>query len=256
VGGNYRVLVTQAATSGRMSRELLGHGIEVVEIPTIRIMPPDDWTEVDDALQRWSEYDWIVFTSVNAVQAVRERLAIYPIDTSGTRISAVGEATNQALSESGLTAHVVSRSGGASALAESMMRERNLSGSNVLFPRSDIARTELTTKLQSAGALVKDIVVYRNIPAEIDSTRIRTMLQTGEVSAITFTSPSTAQYLARGLGVASLRDAIPEHVYIASIGPTTSAALQELGCKPDIEAIEQTASALADQIAATLREND
>jgi uroporphyrinogen-III synthase len=256
VGGNYRVLVTQAATSGRMSRELLGHGIEVVEVPTIRIVPPDDWIKVDDAIQRWSEYDWIVFTSVNTVQAVHERLAIYNVNTSGTRISAVGEATNQALSDSGLTAHVVSKSGGATALAEAMMRESSLSGARVLFPRSDIARTELTTNLQSAGALVEDIVVYRNIPAEIDSTRIRTMLKSGEISAITFTSPSTAQYLARGLGVTLLRDAIPEYVYVASIGPTTSAALQELGCKPDIEAIEQTASALADQIAATLRENN
>ena len=238
-----RVLVTRTRNqAGMLSRRLAELGAVPVEIPTIDIRPPDDYSALDSALARISEFDWIVLASANAVRSVHDRLRSTGLDSRalhGTKVAVIGPATARALDDLGivpdLTPAVATSNGLADALGDKLA-----TGSSVLLPRADIATQELPELLRGVGATVTEATAYRTVIPEGSRDRAIKAIRDG-VDAATFTSSSTVRNLLRVL------DGGPEHlsgIKVACIGPTTASTAGRLGLKVDIVANTPTIGGL------------
>jgi uroporphyrinogen-III synthase len=251
------VVVTRRGTSADPLALFLEDGAaEVVWLPTTAVLPPLDEAALDAALGRIREMDWLAFTSRHAVEAVCARPAwvARPPGADGPRVAAVGGRTAEALAAKGMMADVVAGTPGAAGLVAAMVDAEggSLAGRRVLWPRSDIARRELAAGLAEAGATLVEAVAYRTVaapPAEVES--FRESLRTGRVDAVCFLSPSAAEGLAAALGGEDLAE-LPGRCLVASLGPTTSAALSQLGAPPDVEAAQASARSLAEALLARL----
>jgi uroporphyrinogen-III synthase len=169
------------------------------------------------------------------------------------RLAAVGRATAARLAEFGHVADCVPDDSGAASLASALIeRTGTLSGTRVLWPRADIARRTLALALARAGAVVVAPVAYRTQPVPASSlASLVAEIRSGHLDASVFCSPSSAEHLARTLGLDGLGPLV-ENLLVASIGPTTTAALAALGAPPQVEASAPSASALATALAARL----
>jgi uroporphyrinogen III methyltransferase/synthase len=232
------IAVTRAADQARSLAEMLNnHGAHVVETPAIRMEPPEDWTEVDRAIEDLPGYRWVVFTSVNGVHAFCERLMARGHDArhfGRCRIAAIGSATADALSRCGLRADFVPGKYTSAALAEGL---KDTAGQKVLLARADIGTPALNSALEEKGARVTDVAVYRTLPAEFDAGELETLLSKGKLQGITFTSASTVRSILAKAGPSLLKAG---NCALFSIGPETSAALGEAGLAPAREAVEHT----------------
>ena len=246
-----RVLVTRAPEqAAELSERLAALGALPVEIPTIRTAALEDGSELDTALANLSQFDWIAFTSANAVRFVFDRLnaagadarALYPV-----KIAAIGGATASALAARGLSADFIPDRAGSEGVADGMAR-RGVSGARVLLPRSDLADDRLPDRLRRAGARVREVVAYRTEMPESSRPALAAALDAG-VDAAVFASASAAANL-----VALLDGDIRrlDGVSIACIGRAAAAAASELGLNVDIVAQAPTAQALAHDLAARL----
>jgi uroporphyrinogen-III synthase len=243
------------ASDGPLARALKDVGLDSMHCPTIAIAPPDDPRPFVGALGTLARFDWIAFTSAHAVDATCRRpewqrafgLGILP------RIAAVGDASARRLASYGLTTDAVPETPGAGALAEAIGRAAGtLKGARVLWPRGDLAQPALGQALARAGALVTAPIAYRTLPVQPESLApFIHALSTKRLAAIAFCSPSSARHLARGLALRDL-SSLAGRLLVGSIGPTTSAALHELGLDADVQAAEASASGLAVVIAARL----
>ena len=242
-----RVLVTRTrAQSGALSARLAELGAYPLEIPTIEVCPLEDFDELDLCLRSSSEFDWIVFTSSNAVQAVCDRLLEIGLDTRafyGTRVAVVGQATFSALLDRGVRADLAPDRATSRDLAAALV-ERGVSGSRILLPRSDIATTELPDKLRSGGASVREVDAYTTVIPAGSSQAAKDAIRKG-VDAVTFASSSSVTNLLRLLGgdVSPLAGAT-----VACIGPVTAATAGRCGLKVDIVARSATIDSLADSL--------
>jgi uroporphyrinogen III methyltransferase/synthase len=232
-----RILVSRpAAQAATVVSRLLELGAQPVLAPTIDIQSPETWTDVDRMLKRLQHFDWIVFTSVNGVSSLLNRLW----DTGGdlrrfgnAKVAAIGEGTADALSAFHLRADLVPDSFRAEALAEAL--RPHVAGKRVLWARASRGRDILPVELRAAGADLEEIIVYRNLDvAALDPGVIRE-IESGEVDWICLSSPSIARALHRLLPPAA-RQQIGKAARIASISPVTSAAARELGLPVDAEA--------------------
>jgi uroporphyrinogen III methyltransferase / synthase len=243
-----RVLVTRAREqAGEMATQLGALGATVIEAPAIRFVDPPDWMALDRALDRLNSYDWIVFTSQNAVPRFLARLRQRAVNESGlaaSRHAAIGEATAEAMRAYGLRVDVVADEYRAESVAEALAREP-LHGKRVLIPRAWVAREVLPERLRAAGADVDVAPVYKTVPDDEGGAIARAALAQG-VDVVTFTSASTVHGFFTAIGDAreKLRD-----VQIASIGPITSEALRKEGFAPAIEASPYTVPALVEALA-------
>ena len=248
-----RVLVTRTRSQASALSELLSdRGAQAIEAPTIEVRPPDDYGALDDALRRLASYDWVVFTSANAVQAVFGRLGDLGLDARafGTaEVAAIGSATAASLRGHGLSTDLRPDAFVSEALLEGL-RSRGVDGKRVLLPRADIAPGTLAQGLSALGAVVEEVTAYRTLPAEGCGERIREALSEG-IDIATFTSSSTVRNLVRALG----GDPKPlSGAIVACIGPVTVATARELGLKVDIVAGEHTVDGLVDALEAYFRE--
>jgi uroporphyrinogen-III synthase len=161
----------------------------------------------------------------------------------------VGPATAARLTARRLPVDLVPASASAADLARALAGAQDLAGARILWPRSDIARPELAATLRASGAVVIDPPAYRTIPMRPRAlaTFVRE-LEAGRIDAVAFLSPSSASGLASGLPGGTL-DTLRGRTAVASIGPTTSAALVALGASPDVQAQERTSESLAAMIA-------
>lgn len=236
-----RILVTRAREqASELARRLAELGAVPLEFPTIRIAPLDDYTQLDAALAQ--KYDWVIFTSVNGVRFVWERLTALGRDArvfAETRLAAIGSATAEELARHGLRADFVPREYVAEALAEQI---GDVKSKRVLLPRADIARETLAHELRARGAHVDDIPAYRTITTDASDPRaqdLRAQLERGEIDAITFTSSSTVR------GFVNCQLPIDNcQLKIACIGPVTARTARELGLRVDIVAEEYTIAGL------------
>jgi len=246
-------MVTEASASGRVASALRRRGAEVWSLPTVEIVPPDDWDDVDAALADWARYDWAIFTSGNAVKAVTGRLKALglPDAQPPPRIAVVGSATARLVESLGWRASVRPAERSAEGLVATIMEREPLDGKWVLFPKGNIAREVVPESLRRAGATVRETVVYRTVPAKTDAEAVRRRLRSGGAAAITFTSPSAAEFFVDALG-RRIWVELPDSLVVASIGPTTSGKLRSLGRPPDVEATEPSAEALAEAVASAL----
>jgi uroporphyrinogen III methyltransferase/synthase len=239
-----RVLVTRTREQASLlSARLRALGAEAIELPAIRIAPPEDWQGLDQAIAGLADYDWIVFTSVNGVAYFWQRLLAAGQDARalhGIRLAAIGPATAAALEDHGLRADHVPDEYVAEAVAAGL---GSVSGQRVLLPRADIARPALANLLREAGADVTEVSAYRTLQPETDPAELQATL--ARVTIATFTSSSTARNLVAMAGDASLdlSQALAQAT-IACIGPITAATANELGLPVDIVADEYTIDGL------------
>ena len=250
-----RVLVTRTRTQAGALSELLSlRGAVPIELPTIEVRPPPDYTDLDGALRRLDSYDWAVFTSVNAVRSVFDRLSTLALDTRAfrnTRVGAIGAATAVSLQERGIAADFVPDSFVSESAVESL-DGKGFDNSRVLLPTADIARQTLADGLVSFGATVDTVVAYRTVEPEGSVERATRVLEEG-IDIASFTSSSTVRNLVKLLdGDINLLD----DVAIGCIGPITASTARELGLKVDIVARVHTIEGLLDALEEYFTEED
>jgi uroporphyrinogen III methyltransferase / synthase len=247
-----RIVVTRASEHAReLTRALEQMGAEVLLLPTVSFVPADDWTALDNALQEMVQFDWVLFTSQNAVRFFCQRCHERGVSrenfaSSKLRIGAVGTVTAEAITHEGIRVDRVAKGQTGESLAHELRTE--LGGRRVLLPRSDRADDRLPKALREAGAIVTEVVAYRTLsPMEFDP-EIIGRVRRAEVDAIIFASPSAFHNLRDSLGTAELAK-LSARLQFVAIGPTTARAMREAGVRVGIETEESTSAGLAKAIA-------
>ncbi len=247
------IIVTRSRTQAASMVSLLERaGAEVLALPTIRIESPGDPAPLLSAIEKIAGYDWILFTSTNAVEAFMrlfsgerpgERL------NSFTRIAAVGKATADSLAEFSVSIDFRPEKFTGEALAENLMTGEALRGRRILLPRSDIAPKTVIELLRSRGAVTDEVVAYHTLPEEKHRTEYNRLFEEESIDMITFTSSSTAENLIPLLSVKSL-SFFREKLLSASIGPVTTKTLLKFGVTPAVEPEEHTVEGLVEAVIA------
>ncbi|SNB47321.1 uroporphyrinogen-III C-methyltransferase [Geobacter sp. DSM 9736] len=252
------ILVTRAADqAGEFSSMLERYGAKIFECPTISISPPEDWLEVDTAIQALSGFDWTIFTSANAVRMFFMRLGDKKLDTrafGSCLVCAVGPKTAAALSAFGIRADLVPPDYKAEGVVAAF-KAIGISGKKILFPKADRAREVITKGLTALDAQLIAPVLYRNITPESVPEKVLAALEEGQIACATFTSSSTVENLAAILGENRMLRLL-SNVAIASIGPITSRTCRELGLHVDIEPAEYTLEALTEEMLGFFRRSN
>lgn len=244
------IMVTRAADqAGEFSELLAGYGAGVVECPTIKIVPPLNFSELDNAVEALSSFDWLIFTSFNGVTFFFDRLHALGFDSRAIgrcRVCAVGPKTAAALGAYGIRADLVPSDYKAEGVIAAFCK-LDISGQRILFPKADRARDVIPVELGRMGAEVTAPVAYSNVvPDELPRSAMEALEQ-HRIQCVTFTSSSTVANLASMLGENRLLKLL-EGVAVASIGPITSKTCRELGLAVDIEPKEYTLAAMAEEI--------
>ena len=256
-----RVVVTRAkAQAAEMVARLEGLGAEVIAVPTIAIAPPEDPGPLAAACARIGTFDWVVFTSANAVSRVVRHLRAGTGNVRGlhdTRLCAVGSATAEALAGHGARVDLVPEEYRAEGVIRALRRHDGLTGARVLLPRGDLARDLLRSELQRAGAEVTAVTAYRTVPADVGGRGpdIRRMLRERRVDVVTFTRGSSVRNFARAIGERQAADLL-RRVDVACIGPVTAEAAARLGIAAAIMPAESTVPALIEAIVDRLTVGD
>ncbi len=241
-----RIVVTRArAQASDFASALEALGAEVVQFPTIRIVPPADEAPLMRAAAQAGSYDWIVFTSVNGVERFWYALWQQKCDAralGGVRVCAIGPATAAELERRGIVPDVVPDEFVAEAAVQALDAADDLRGKRILLPRADIARAVLPEQLRARGAEVVDVAAYTTVQDGADAERVRRLLARGEVDLVTFTASSTVRNFVDLVGADVGRAAV------ASIGPITSGTARELGLAVELEAAEYTIPGLVQAI--------
>jgi uroporphyrinogen III methyltransferase/synthase len=245
-----RVVVTRArAQAGELSAELEKLGAEILEFPTIEVRPPEDFGPLDAAIRDLDSFDWLVFTSVNGVEAFVERLAHHGQDLRavprGARIAAIGPATAERVREVGLRVDVVPREFRAEALIGELAGE--LADQRVLIPRARVAREILPERLRESGAEVVVPPAYESVPSSEGKNELAKRLKGGEVDCVTFTASSTVENFVGAFGEGEAGRLLAG-VRIACIGPITAETARGHGIRVDVEAREYTISGLIEAV--------
>lgn len=204
-------------------------GADPVLIPTIRIEPLSDWTEVDATLERLSDFDWLIFTSVNGVEALLDRLWEQGLDhraLAGTQMACIGDATAQRLADYRLRADLVPATFRAEALAEAL--SPHVAGKRVLWIRASRGRDVLPEVLTAAGANFSQLVVYNHVDVESLPDEILQQIEEGRLNWIGLSSPSIARNLAAQLTPVA-RQQLGRETRLAAISPVTQSAAEECG---------------------------
>ncbi len=243
-----RVLVTRAqAQAHGLEARLQALGAVPLPFPTIRITPPrDGYAVLDAVLRELATFDWVVFTSVNGVDHVWQRLAVIGLDShifTRLQLAAIGPATAAELAARDLQSVVVPERFVAEALLEVIPEP---SGKRFLLPRAALARDTLRTGLQHAGAQVVEVPAYDTILPE-PSSEILTELEAG-VDVLTFTASSTVRNFVTQLGQARARS-LANQAQVAVIGPVTAETARGLGLRVDVVASEYTIDGLVAALA-------
>ena len=251
-----RVLVTRPREqAGELCDALALLGAEPIEAPMIRIAPPEDIAPLQTAVSRASEFDWIVFTSGNAVQIFMETLLAGNQDVralKGPKLCTVGTSTAEKLTTFGIKVDLVPAEFRAEGLVQALAAQGSLQGARVLFPRGDIAREVVAEELRNEGAEVTEVIAYRTIIEDLQregEPDIYGMLLERKIDVVTFTSGSAVRNFAKVFGEEQAADLL-RNTEVAVIGPVTAHAAQQLGIRASIQPAAYSVSALVDAIAA------
>ena len=236
------VLVTRAPAQSQELRMLLGdHGAKAITIPTITIGPPETWDPADASIKHLADFDWIIFTSANAVDAFLDRAGTMP----ASKIAAVGSQTARRLQEREIEVHLVPEDFRAEGLIKSFPDD--LSGLEILLPRAQSGNNLLPDILQERGAQVEIVPVYSNEIPSTGGDALRALLETGSIDCVTVTSGSTVRNLIQMLDVQNPLEWLSKPA-IAVIGPVTRDTAIALGLRVDIEPTTASIPALVDAI--------
>jgi uroporphyrinogen III methyltransferase/synthase len=253
-----RIVVTRTREqASQLSRQLLELGAEVLEIPTIKVQPPDERVALVEALQGIGEYDWLVFTSPNGVTNFFEYFfkAFDDVRAIGNiRIAAVGPATAAKLKELHLRVDVMPEEYVATKIATAFKKFESLENLRVLIARAQVANPELPKTLEDMGAIVDDVAVYQTVPETDDRAGAAAKLLETGADWITFTSSSTVENFHARFDLPKLVQKFPT-TKLASIGPETSKAIAALGLKPALEAKQHTIDGLVGSLRLAVRKS-
>lgn len=239
-----QILVTRSRSqASSLINLLLREGANPIELPTLQIVPPKDYNELDKAILNLNKYDWVVFTSVNAVDAFFCRMKNLGKDTrsfSQLKVCAIGSITAQALDNRGILPDFIPEKYMTSTISGELQR-RGLANCKVLLPRSDIAPDNFSADLQAVDTILDQVLAYRTAIPKKSNQRTLELLRSGKIDIVTFASSSTVRNLLEMLeGDISLLD----QSLVACIGPVTTETAREFGLTVDIVAKEHTVSGL------------
>jgi len=244
-----RIVVTRAAAQAiDLLKALQYAGAIPILLPVIQILPPEDFTPLDDALGRLNEFDWVLFTSQNAVRIVHERLELSPPQTKSNiqtlLAGAVGEATATEATAAGFrVAHIASRPLGA-ALVEEL--GSCLQGKKILLPRSDRANPDMIVALEKFGAKVTEVIAYRTLAADAQDRDVVSKAMNAD--AVLFFSPSAVEGFDSVCGEGRLAEFSEKGIVLAS-GPVTLAALHSKGIIAAAAAKEPSVARIVEALA-------
>jgi uroporphyrinogen-III synthase len=246
-----RILVGRArGQASALSAQLQALGADVIEIPFIEIRPPSSYQPLDAALKQISEYDWLILTSVNGVDALAARIKrwkIAPGQLAHLKIATIGPSTRSATEKIGLEVSIVPPKYVAESVVESLRGK--VEGQRVLLVRAAVARDVIPLKLREMGATVDVVEAYNTAVPESSRKKLRSVMEDPKrrPQIVTFTSSSTVRNfvaLLGGRGRPPHTTNLLDGVRLASIGPITSATLREFGLPVHMEAEEYTIAGL------------
>jgi uroporphyrinogen III methyltransferase/synthase len=248
----WKILVPRTKEqAGAMSERLRDYGAVPVEVPTIAVEPPRTPTQMERAIKGLvtGRYEWIVFTSTNAVKAVREKFEEFGLDArafAGVKIACVGDATAEAVKAFGIRPELLPSGEQSSEglLADFPPYDDVLDPiDRVLLPRADIATEVLAEGLRERGWEIDDVTAYRTVRAAPPAAEIRDAIKSGGFQAVCFTSSSTVRNL---VGIAGKPH---NRTVVACIGPQTAATAREFGLRVDVQPETANVSSLIDALA-------
>ncbi len=235
------VVVTRARRqASELTKQLKYLGAHVLETPTIKIAPPDNLEKIQQAFEKLMDYDWIVFTSTNGVEAFFKYLFLYQLDGRDlvkNKIAAVGTTTSQALLNYGISADLVPETFTSAAIVEALRQSDDIQGLRYLLPRTNIAPKELPDALKEHGGRVDDVVFYQTQPDFQHQSLLEKYLDQDRIDWIVFTSSSTVKNFTDQI---SLKNYSSNKYQIASIGPQTTTTLSKAEINNVVEAQEHT----------------
>jgi uroporphyrinogen III methyltransferase/synthase len=246
-----KILITRSRDqSAQFATKLKNLGAEVIEYPTIEILPPRSWKGVDRAINGLKSYDWIIFTSTNGVNFFFLRLKERGKDDrlpSSLKVCAIGPATAKKLKEKGIRVTSMPKEFVAEGILKSF-KKRNLHGKRILLARAKKARDILPKGLRKMGTEVDVVETYRTVKPRGGSKRLRKLLLKGSIDVLTFTSSSTVNHFVELLKGEDLKKLL-KNIVIACIGPVTARTVKDWGLKVQIQPKKYTIPALTQAIA-------
>lgn len=247
-----RIVVTRARKQASTFLLALSElGAECIEFPTIEVIPPAGYEEMDRAISELDHYRWLIFTSTNGVRFFFDRLwnaGKDSRDLKGVRVAAIGSRTGDVLLQKGISPDLVPDEFRAEAVVEALRKE-DVRGVRILLPRAAEAREVLPRELEKMGARVDVVEAYRTIRPEGDRARVREMLEAGDIHMVTFTSSSTVRnfiHMFEREGAAFFT--WMKKTAIACIGPVTAETAEKHGLKVTLVAPQYTIEALTSAI--------
>lgn len=250
------VVVTRAASqAGEFGAELGTYGAKVIVCPTIEIAEPESYERLDEAIDHLYGYDWLIFTSANAIDFFLRRLKTRGVKVDALdeiKVCAIGQASADKLHDAQVHVDVVPAQAKAegvfAALSEFVGGHEQLRGLNILIPRAAAGRDYLPKSLEAAGARVDVVTAYRTVvPENLDRGRLSAMLA-GSADCIAFTSSSTVKNLALLFDTHDLSKVLAG-LNVACIGDVTAATAAEFGLEVHIQPAQSTVKDLAKAIA-------
>ncbi len=245
-----KVLITRPrAQADDFAEKLCSAGFDPIFFPVIEICPIEENVALERALEKLNSYEWVVFTSANAVDVVFGKPSPSPygrgVSGEGVKVAAIGPKTAETLRQHGIEPDFVPEEYVGEAIMSGL---GDVNGKWILLPRAEIARKELPEAIAKAGGIAHEIIVYKTLPAEIDMDGLKA-LKSG-MDVIAFTSASTVENfvaIARKNNLDPMN--LPNHPLIACIGPITEQAAKEAGFRHLVVAKEYTTDGLIEAIA-------
>jgi len=245
-----RVIVTRSRDQASVFAEkLIDLGATTVEFPTIDVVPPSSWDELDNAIGILETFDWLILTSANAVRFFMERLRSVGKDIrmlKGVNICVVGPKTAESLERYGLKADLIPAEFKAEGVLAALGGVR-VKGQKFLIPRAKVAREVIPDRLREMGDDVTVATAYENVRPALDADRMKKLFRENKITTVTFTSSSTVHNFIEILGQKEYKTFL-EGVDVACIGPVTAKTAEEYGMKVAIMPKEYTIPAFVDAI--------
>jgi len=249
-----RVVVTRPREDApELVDRLSALGAEAIEAPMTRILPPEDFDALDEAVAKAGTFDWIVFTSANAVDSFMGRLFEGDGDVrdlKGVRLCTIGPVTRERLQRYHVKVDLVPTEGHPEGVVQALVAQGSIAGTRFLLPRADSGREVLADLLRKAGADVTDVTAYRLMVSEAEregEPDIYGMLLERRIDVVTFTSASTVRNFVGTIGHEQAQDLL-QQTTVACIGPVTAEAAAQLGIKTTIMPQEFTIGGLIEAI--------
>ena len=245
-----RILITRSREqAGGLQLLLETEAAEVHSLPLLEIRAPDRWDEVDRCVRALDRYDWVIFTSPNAVEYFMGRLRFLELDAralGGLRVAAVGRSTAESLTGFGIVADLIPTEQSQEGLVEAF-GDIEVAGLRFLLPGSSIGRPLLADELARREAEVEQVNTYQNVVPQYERSALPSGLTENDLDLVIFASPSSVTNFVSVLGEAESRELLRKTA-IATIGPTTSRAIRDLGFEVAVQPQESTVPELVRSI--------